>query len=111
MGGLEVTLDGPVPGSADYPRAQVRISADSGHWMLALRCTGMSCFIDPRIWVAHLDAAPIGEPDVGRQAAFVGERLVEAAEAVAADSSIESTLVRVGQDHVRRRPDLEPGKP
>jgi len=109
MGGLIVTLDRPVLGSAEYPRAQVQIAADRGQWTVALKFAGMSRFIDPRVWVAHLDAAPIGEPDVGQQAAFVGERLVEAAEAVKANPAIESLLVRLGQDHMRRRLGLDVG--
>ena len=103
MGGMRVTLNGTVLGSADCPRAQVQISADRGRWTVALKFENMSRSIDPRVWAAYLDSLPIEEPDVSQQATFIGERLVEAAEAVTANPDIEFTLVRLGEDHMRRR--------
>src|SRR5260221_9962333 len=79
MGGLLLTLRGPVPDSGDHPVAEIQIAADRGQWTVALRFEGMSRFIDPRVWAAHLDSVAIGEPDVGQQASFVAKRLVDAA--------------------------------
>lgn len=103
MGGLRVVLRGPVLGVETSPDAEVEIVADRGRWTVALRFVGMSRFIDPRVWAAHLDGREIGEPDVAEQARFVGSRLVDAASAINADAELESKLVRLGEEHMRRR--------
>lgn len=110
MAALHVVLIGPVPGAASYPSAAVQISADRGHWTLALRFNGMSQFIDPRVWAAYLDDGAIDEPDVGQQAGFVATRLVEAAEAVKYDPALEPKLVRMGEEHMRRQLGLASGE-
>ena len=110
MGAVLVRLRGRVPGSITHPAADVQISADRGQWTVALRFNGMSRFIDPRVWAAYLDAAPIDEPDVGQQAGFVATRLVDAAEAVHADPGLEAELVRMGEEYMRRQLGLSAGE-
>jgi hypothetical protein len=60
-------------------------------------------FIDPRVWAAHLDASAIGESDVGLQATFVANRIIDAAAAFDADPGLEAKLLRLGEDYMRRR--------
>jgi hypothetical protein len=103
MGGLQMTLRGRVPGAEASSEAEVEIAADRGNWTVALRFAGMSRFFDPRVWAAHLDGSEIGEPDVAEQARFVGSRLVDAAGAVEADAGLESELIRLGEEYMRRR--------
>lgn len=102
MGGLLLTIKGPVS-DADRSEAEIQISADRGHWAIGLRFEGMSRFIDPRVWAAYLNQTPIGEPDVDRQASFVAERLADASKALKANPDLEGNLVRLGEDHMRRR--------
>lgn len=107
IGGLQVILRGPEMEPAGGPRAEAQISVDRGHWTIGLRFTGMSRFIDPRVWAAHLDGGEIGPPDVEEQARFVAGRLLEAGHAVRADADIETKLVRMGEHHMRSRLGLE----
>jgi hypothetical protein len=103
MGGLRVVLRGPVRSADASLDAEVEITADRGNWTVALKFSGMSRFIDPRAWAAHLDGSEIGEPSVSEQARFVATRLVDAADALRADPSLEAALVRIGEEHMRRR--------
>jgi hypothetical protein len=106
IGGLQVTLRGPMD-SAGMPQSEVQISADCGHWTVGLRFAGMTRFIDPRVWTAYLDGTPIAEPDVSDQARFVGTRLSDAASVAAINRDIESELVQLGEDYMRRRLGME----
>lgn len=97
MGGAEIVLRGTVPDPVE-----VTVSGDRGHWAVQVRVAGMSRGIVPAVWEAYLDGHEVTELDLDRQAAFVRDRLPDAAAAVRADPGIEATLVQLGRDYMRR---------
>lgn len=100
MGGVLLTLTGR---SGPGPAAWIEISGDRGQWVIKLRFDGMSRYIATQSWAAYLDSVGISEPDIEHQATFVESRLNEAALAYMANPDIESDLVRLGEEYMRRK--------
>ena len=100
MGGVSLTLTGR---SGPGPAAWIEISGDRGQWVIKLRFDGMSRYIATQSWAAYLDSVGISEPDIERQATFVESRLNDAVLAYMANPDIESDLVRLGEDYMRRK--------
>ena len=100
MGGVLLTLTGQI---GLGPAAWIEISGDRGQWSIRLRFDGMSRYIAIQSWAAYLDSVGISEPDVQQQAAFVENRLSDAALAYMANPTIESDLVRIGEEYMRNK--------
>jgi hypothetical protein len=101
-GGRRLVLAGTVEGLARGDEVQVQISAEQNRWFIGLRLAGMADFVDARLWMAHLDGTPVEDCALSGQATFVASRLVDVATAAAGDPELESTLLRLGQEHNRR---------
>lgn len=100
MGGVLLTLTGQI---GLGPAAWIEISGDRGQWSIRLRFDGMSRYIATQSWAAYLDSVGISEPDVQQQAAFVENRLSDAALAYMANPTVESDLVRTGEEYMRNK--------
>ena len=100
MGGVLLTLTGQI---GLWPAAWIEISGDRGQWSIKLRFDGMSRYIATQSWAAYLDSVGISEPDVQRQAAFLENRLSDAALAYMANPTVESDLVRIGEEYMRNK--------
>ena len=102
-GGLLLELHGPVKAGTQWVEAAVRISAEHGHWSISVRFEHMSRWIWTQVWEAYLDGVELGEPDLDRQAAFVRNRLPDAAMAIYAEDAAERELIRLTERYLRRR--------
>ncbi len=102
-GGLLLELQGPVRAGAQWVDASVRISGEDGHWSISVRFEHMSRWVWTQAWEAYLDGTEPGEPDLARQAAFVRNRLADAAVAIFSDTGAERALIRITEGYLRRR--------
>jgi hypothetical protein len=100
MGGVLLTMTGH---SGPGPVAWVEMSGDRGHWAIGLRFDGMSRSIPVPSWAAYLHSAEVRDGSAERQAAFLESRLDDAALAYLANPLVESQLVSLGEEYMRRK--------
>jgi hypothetical protein len=93
MGGALLVYDGSV---ATVP-TEIEIRAELGRWQAVLRFGEMRRPVLPEVWAAYLDGAEAAEWDFGDQAAFLRDRLDEAAVAYRDGEGVEEALHGLGQ--------------
>lgn len=103
MGGIEVEMAGLVTDRSRKVSAAVNINADRGIWMLTLSFGDMNRGITPGAWKAYLDGESMEERSLAEQVSFIRDRIHEMAAAVKRNPKVESELIRVGDDFMRRK--------
>lgn len=103
MGGVDVVMSGTISDRSRTVPAFVNINADRGRWMVTAKFAEMSRWITTAAWKARLDDEPMAEQDHAEQTAFIRDRIREMATAVDRDPDIESALIRIGEDFMRRK--------
>lgn len=100
--GVRLVLQGPVRVGTEWIEGFVRISGDRDRWSIAVRFEDTNRWIWAQSWMAFLDDAEPGEPDLDKQVSLVRDRLGEAAASVRT-ADAERALNRVAENHLRRR--------
>jgi hypothetical protein len=103
MGGLDLVLAGSLLGEPAGLPGYVRINADRGHWSLTLRFGRMTRWITPEAWRSYLDRVPMEIQGMEQRVSFVEHRVNDMARAVRNDPDVESTLVGIGEEYMRRK--------
>lgn len=80
---------------------QVQVSADRGHWALAVMIPAVQRWIVPGAWEAYLDSSDMRDMSAD-QANYIEQRLGEVLAAQMEDANIETRVVAIGTAFMRK---------